>query len=158
MAVLKTLAQSVYTTFTGYLTGGRKRLAELYENTMNKSDHQQLRWVYGCITGDTVEQAAALTELAEIHGTSITTPTNTIGSTVTELNTRRGKAVALTSGNNTVTFASTFSDANYTLTFIVYTASGGQVQWTHSDSDETASGFDIWVAAACKINYTAIYN
>lgn len=158
MAVLKTLTNNKYEEHVGYLDGGRRRRAELTENEMVKSTYQVVRWLLGAVSDDQTEQNAAITELEEIFDTTITAPTNTIGSTVTELNTRRGKAVALTAGNNTVTFASPFDDTDYTLTFITYTASGGQVQWTHSDSDEDATGFDIWVAAACKINYQAIHN
>ena len=158
MAVLKTITNSKYDEHVGFLNNGRRRRAELTENDMVKYLAQYVRWLAGCIAGDQSEQTAALTELGTIFATTVTPPTNLVGATLTELNTRWNSAVALTAGSNTVTFASTFADTDYTLTFICYTANGGMVQWTYSDSDKSATGFDIFVASNCKIDYIAIHN
>ena len=118
---------------------------------------QYVRWLAGAVSGSAVEQSAALAELEDIFDSTITPPDNLVGSTVTELNTRRGKA-AVTAGANTIAFSSAMSSADYTLTFNSYTISRWYDQWTYDESAKTVNGFDITVAANGYVEYIAIAN
>jgi hypothetical protein len=156
MAVLKTLINNKYDEHVEQLEAGRNRQAELTETELVKSLTQELRWAMGAIAGDSAEQSAAITELESIYDTTITAPTSVVGTTPTSLNTRVGKKVALTAGNNTISFSSALNSADYALNFNCYTANGGMNQWTYDPDDDTAAGFTIHVASAGYITYTAI--
>jgi hypothetical protein len=158
MATLSTLVNNKYDEHVTNLEDHRPRRAELTETDLLKSVTQQVRWLMGAVNGSATEMTAALAELEEIYDSTITSPTNLVGSTVTELNTRRGQEVALTAGNNTIAFSSAMDSADYTLTFICYTSEGGMIQWSYDPDDQTVNGFDIHVASAGFINYIAIAN
>jgi hypothetical protein len=158
MAVLSTLNSAKYTEHTTNLSNKRRRLAEVSEKDLVKITYNIGQWLLGAVSGDASIQSAALTELGVIYDDTITPPDNLVGSTVTESTTRRGVNVSLLAGLNTVSFSSAMPAATYSLTHTVYTASGGQVQWTQDPSTRTVNGFQIWVAAACKIDYIALYN
>jgi hypothetical protein len=158
MAVLSTLNSAKYTEHTTNLSKKRRRLAEVSEKDLVKITYNVNQWLLGAVSGDASIQTAALTELGVIYDEDITPPDNLIGSTVTESTTRRGVGVSLVEGNNTVTFSAAMPATTYSLTHTTYTASGGQVQWTQDPATRTVNGFEIWVAAACKIDYIALYN
>lgn len=158
MSTLSTLNTTKYSEYTDRLSNKRRRLSELSENDLVKILTQCVQLFYGEIYGDAAVSAAAKTELEVLYDATITIPTSQIGASVTESSTRRGTGVSLTAGDNTITFSSALPAATYSLTFITYTASGGQVMWTHDPADRTVNGFSINVVSNCKLDYIALYN
>ena len=155
MALIPTATNNLYDTYSNELVNGRRRRAENYENTEVRALAQMVRLHAAYIAGDQVEAAAAIAELEVIFGVTFTPPTNIISTSPTELNTRLGVEVSLTAGNNTITFSSAMPVDTYALMFNVYGATGGQVQWTQDPATRTVNGFEINVAANCKMDYYA---
>lgn len=158
MGSYTTLADAKYEEHVGYLENKRRRQAEVSENVLIKSLASGLRWAIGAISGSNAEMTAAMTELADIYEETVTAPTNLIAATSTETNTRKGTAVAVTAGNNTITFSSAFDDDGYVLIWTASTASGDQNAARQDPSTRATTGFDIYVAANGSIDYIAMEN
>lgn len=151
---LSSLNLAKYDEHVENLANKRRRRAEVTENEMVKVLAQTVEWLLAAVEGNQTRQTTAISALATIYGETITPPTNSITTTLTEANTR-GAIVDLTSGDNTITFASVF-ETGYLLFVNCYTEEGGQVYYTQDPDDRAASGFDINVVSACKCDYLAI--
>lgn len=156
MSVLTTLNTTKYSEYDTLLSTKRRRLAELSENDLVRISLQLNQYLLGVITGNSTISSAALTELEDLYDETIDPPSTVIGTTPSTTNTRIGVGVVLTSGTNNITFSSSMTSASYALTLNTYTASGGQIQYTQDPTTRTVNGFTIWVAAAGKLDYTAI--
>ena len=156
--VLTTLNTAKYSEYETRLASKRRRLAELSENDLVRINTQLCQWILGAISGDATVQSTALAELEEIYDDTITPPTSLIAASVTSLNSRRGRSVAIVAGSNAITFSSALPAATYSLTIRTFTSNGGQIQYSIDPTTLTVNGFTLVSASNGFLDYIALYN
>jgi 3-oxoacyl-ACP reductase-like protein len=156
--VLTTLNTAKYSEYETRIATKRRRLIELSEDDMVRINHQIVQWLLGAVSGDAIIQSAALAELEEIYDETITPPTSLIAASVTSLNSRRGRSVAIVAGSNAITFSSALPAATYSLTIRTFTSNGGMIQYSVDPTSLTVNGFTLVSASNGFLDYIALYN
>jgi hypothetical protein len=158
MATLSVLNTNKLSEYTTDLSDKRRRRAELHENELVQINTYMSQWLLGAISGDQTLMNTSLAGLADLYDSTITPPTNNVGAIVTASNSRRGTAISLSAGTNTITFSSAMTTATYSLTVYPYTSLGGNIQYSIAPASRTVNGFTIITASAGSLDYIALEN
>jgi uncharacterized membrane protein len=106
----------------------------------------------GAMENSSANMTTALDALEELYETTLTAPTLIISGLESEA--ASAKAVAVTAGENTITFPISLSSADYALFITSYDANGDFLSYKFYD--KTTAGFTIEVADDGFIDYRAL--
>lgn len=147
---LYTVAKTQFDDYLDKLTDGNYRLSEVAQNITVRGALLTSLYAISALEGNDTRKASLLVLLNSLYGEDITAPTIVSG-LASEV--ARGYTVAVTAGENTITFDLALSAATYTLVISCYDSDGNNMSYKRYD--EAMNGFKIYVAADGFIDYMA---
>ena len=147
---LYTVAKTQYDDYLDKITNGHYRLSEIAENITIKGAALIALYALSAYEGNNARMASILTLLEDVYDETITAPTMSSGFASEAA---QGYNVAVTAGDNTITFDLALSTANYALLIACYDSDGNNMSYKRHT--ETTTGFKIYVAANGFVDYRA---
>jgi hypothetical protein len=147
---LYTVAKTQFDDYLDKLTNGNYRLSEVAQNITVRGALLTSLYAISALEGNEARKAALLVLIKSLYGEDITAPT-IISGIASEA--AQGYDVAVTAGENTITFDLALSVATYALVISCYDSDGNNMSYKRYD--EGTTGFKIYVAANGFVDYRA---